>query len=288
MFVSGDFQTLMAIPSYLVYWLRKAIAMQREGKVGPLKRLQRVVLGAEPVSEPLRAYITQLAEQAGATPPLRILQTAGMTEMKWTFVECTERSGVHLNPKFYYWELLHPETRQPVPPGEPGVLVFTHVGWRGTVLVRYWTGDLIKGGMIWDRCPNCGWTFPRIFPPICRADRDFTKVKGTRVDLSALSETVRDTPGVRYFQVSLEHESDEFSRDLLVVHVLPEGSATRDTLKALLMDRIKSQTEVSPDRVVFEEDEAAFTARLFAKSSVKAEYIVERRAGYVQSSGRPS
>ena len=227
MFAAGGFQTLLAIPSYLVYWLRRAIEMQRQGKVGPLKRLRRVVLGAEPVSEPLREHIVQLAAEAGAEPPLKILQTAGMTEMKWTFMECTERGGVHLNPKYYYWELLHPETRQPVGPGEPGVLVFTHIGWRGTVLVRYWTGDLIQGGMVWDRCPHCGWTFPRIFPPICRAEADFLKIKGSRVDLPNWPETVRNTPGVRYFQVTLAHESDQFSRDVMHVRVLNETGVDR-------------------------------------------------------------
>ena len=136
MFERGGFQTLLAIPSYLVYWLRTALDLQRRGTVGPLLALRRVVLGAEPVSEALRQYIVDLAAECGAPPPLKVLQTAGMTEMKWTFIECTERSGVHLNPKYYFWELLDPVTRTPVAPGEPGVLVFTHIGWRATVLVR--------------------------------------------------------------------------------------------------------------------------------------------------------
>jgi phenylacetate-CoA ligase len=281
MFVTGGFQTLLAIPSYLVYWLRKAIEMQKGGRVAPLAKLRRVVLGAEPVSEPLRQHIAELAAQAGAEPPLKILQTAGMTEMKWTFIECTERGGVHLNPKYYYWELLHPETRTPVGPGEPGVLVFTHVGWRGTVLVRYWTGDLIKGGMIWERCPHCGYTFPRIFPPICRAEADFTKIKGTRVDLQAMVETIRDTPGIRYFQVRLENESDEFSRDRMSVYIVPEAGADSSAVQQLLSSRVREQTEVTPDRIVFEEDETGFVSRLFAKSSVKAEYVVDRRVNRV-------
>jgi phenylacetate-CoA ligase len=284
MFAAGGFQTLLAIPSYLVYWLRRAIEMQRSGKVGPLTNLRRVVLGAEPVSEPLRNYIIQLAAEVGAEPPLKILQTAGMTEMKWTFIECTERSGVHLNPKFYYWELLHPDTRQPVKPGEPGVLVFTHIGWRGTVLVRYWTGDLIQGGLIWDRCPHCGWTFPRIFPPICRAEADFSKIKGARVELPLLIETVRDTPGVRYFQVTLDHEGDAFSRDVMIVRILPEAGVEREPLARLLSERIKTATEVTPDQIVFEDSsesaEAAFVSRLFARTGVKAQNIVERRRGY--------
>lgn len=281
-FVSGGFETLFSTPSYLVYWLRKAVALQKENKAAPLRKLRRVILGAEPVSEPLRDYLRRLATEAGADPGLKILQTAGMTEMKWGFLECMERSGIHLNPKYYYWEILHPETRQPVNPGEPGVLVFSHIGWRGTVLIRYWTGDLIKGGMTWERCPMCGWTFPRIFPPMCRAEHDFTKIKGTRVDLSLLTQVIRDTPGVRNFQVLLVNEDDhEFSRDWMIVSVLPESGFTEEQLQTAVSGRVKESTEVSPDKIVFEYDEPSFEKRLFSRSPVKAEYVVERRAGRV-------
>ena len=74
--------------------------------------------------------------------------------------------------------------------------------------------------------------FPRIFPPICRADKDFTKLKGTRVDLSLLVTTVQDTPGVRRFQVSLESENDEFSRDIVAVHVFGEPGVGREILRS--------------------------------------------------------
>jgi phenylacetate-coenzyme A ligase PaaK-like adenylate-forming protein len=202
-----------------------------------------------------------------------------MTELKWAFYECSEGAGIHLNPRFYYWELLHPETRQPVGPGEPGVLVFSHIGWRGTVFIRYWTGDLIKGGMRWDRCEHCGYTFPRIFPPICRADKDFTKLKGARVDLSLMIETIRDTPGVRRFQIALESETGqgEFSRDVLTVHVVEEPDAARKQVEEGVRQRLKSVIEVSPDRIVFEDDEVEFERRLFAANGVKADYLVERR-----------
>lgn len=280
MFVRGGFQSVVAIPSYLVHWLRRAMALRQEGRVGPLRTLRRVVLGAEPVSEALREHIRALAIEAGAEPRLRILQSAGMTEMKWTFFECAERSGIHLNPRYYYWELLHPDTREPVGPGEPGVLVFTHVGWRGTVLVRYWTGDLVKGGMVWTRCEHCGYTFPRLFPPICRADQDFTKIKGTRVDLQLLVEVVRDTPGVRSFQIVLASEDPDaaFSRDLLVLHVATDPACAPDALERALCERVKGFTEVSPDRIVFEADAEALERRLFANRAMKAEFVVERRA----------
>jgi phenylacetate-CoA ligase len=279
LFARGGFTGVVAIPSYMTHWLRRARSLQKEGRVGPLTRLRRLLLGAEPISDPLREYIRNLALEAGANPALKVVQTYGMTELKWIFYECSEGAGIHLNPKYYYWELLHPETHQPVAPGEPGVLVFSHIGWRGTVLIRYWTGDLIKGGMRLDRCDQCGYTFPRLFPPICRADKDFTKLKGTRVDLSLLITTVQDTPGVRRFQIALEseNETDEFSRDLVAVHVLEEAGSRRPDIETAIRQRMKSVTEVVPDRIVFEDDEAEFEKRLFSRNGVKADYLVERR-----------
>ncbi len=67
--------------------------------VGPLDKLQHIVLGAEPMSEQLRETIRGLAHAAGADPRLKIYETLGMTEMKWWFGECNEHSGLHLNPR---------------------------------------------------------------------------------------------------------------------------------------------------------------------------------------------
>jgi len=279
LFARGGFSGIVAIPSYVTHWFRRALALQRESRIGPLSNLRRLLLGAEPISESLREHIRKLALEAGANPAVTVVQSYGMTELKWVFHECCEGAGIHLNPKFYYWELLDPETRQPVAPGEPGVLVVSHVGWRGTALIRYWTGDLIKGGMRWDRCEQCGYTFPRIFPPICRADKDFTKLKGARVDLSLLVATVQDTLGVRRFQIVLENEKeqDEFSRDMVVVHVVREPDRLREEVESSIRQRLKSATEVAPDRIVFEDNEAEFERRLFSRNGVKADFLVERR-----------
>ncbi|MBX7165247.1 MAG: hypothetical protein K1X74_02745 [Pirellulales bacterium] len=283
LFAQGGFSSITSIPSYMVHWLRRAKLLQQAGTIGPLTNFKRVALGAEPVSESLREHIRSLALELGAHPRFRIFQTLGMTEMKWAFWECCEGSGIHLNPVHHYWELLHPETREPVAEGEPGVLVFSHIGWRGTALVRYWTGDLIKGGYRWTRCEHCGYTFPRVYPPICRAVKDFTKIKGTRVDLSLLVETVRDTPGVRNFQITLDSEdqSAEFSRDLLTVYVLAEAGHNASTIDEQLHARLKSAVEVSPDRIVFEQNEAEMEQRLFARTGIKAEYVLERRKLHV-------
>ncbi len=133
-----------------------------------------------------------------------------------------------------------------MPEGEPGVLVFSHIDWRGTVLVRYWTGDLAKGGLRWERCRCCGYTFPLLFGPICRAEKDFTKIKGTLVDLSQLVDCIRGTPGVRLFQVVLANENaaGELSNDLLTLHILPEAGQDLADLEQRLRQCVKATFEV--------------------------------------------
>jgi hypothetical protein len=65
------------------------------------------------------------------------------------------------------------------------------------------------------------------------------------------------------------------------VHVVAEGGHTPAGIEGVLRERLKTHTEVSPDRVIFEGDEEALDRRLFAKNGIKAEYLVERRTNHI-------
>lgn len=278
-FAKQGFHAMTAIPSYFTHWLREAAAAREQGKIDNLANFFIVLLGGEGASDSLKKYFREMAKRAGAHEDFHIIETYGMTEMKWAFLECFDDRGMHLNPKFFYWEVLDPETLQPVADGQPGVIVFSHIDWRGTVFIRYNTGDLAAGGIRWERCAYCGRTFPILHGPLYRAVKDFTKIKGTRVSLPELIRIVRDEPGVRDFQVILDKEisGDEFSRDWMRLRVLPEPNADRDDLQRRLREKIRVDLEISPNEIVFEENEQQFTDELFAKTGIKAEYIVDRR-----------
>ncbi|HEX4924479.1 MAG TPA: hypothetical protein VFV50_10350 [Bdellovibrionales bacterium] len=278
-FARGKFNTIGSIPSYLVYWLRRAVELMEQGRIEPFgDQFVGVVLGAEPISPSMRQVIHDLARKLGAHKRFKIVETYGSTELKWAGMQCTEGSGIHLNPKYFFWEILDPATKKPVRDGEPGVLTFSHIGWRGTSFIRYYTGDLIQGGFAHETCPNCGYSFFNIRTPIARADKDFTKIKGMLVALQELVTTIRDTKGVRNCQVILEKENnDEFGRDLLIVRVLPEAGVNRDQLAASIKNSVKASTEVTPDNIIFENDPVAFETELFARTGIKADYVVERR-----------
>jgi hypothetical protein len=64
---------------------------------------------------------------------------------------------------------------------------------------------------------------------------------------------------------------------VLAIEVLPETGHPPPVIERLLIDRVKHATEVAPDRITFATEERALEERLFARTGIKAEYVVERR-----------
>ena len=69
-------------------------------------------------------------------------------------------------------EIVDPKTGEPVGEGQPGEIVFTPLDARGTVVLRYRTGDLIEGGLVYEPCPHCGRHLPRLVGRISRTFRN--------------------------------------------------------------------------------------------------------------------
>jgi len=274
------FDMYIAIPSYMTYWLKTAIAMIEMGvpKPDPIKY---AVLAAEPLSDEYRAKLKDQFEKIGS-PEIKIIEGYGSTELRAAFFECDEKSNLHLNPEFYFWEVLDPETKEPVKWGEPGVLCFSHIGWRGTVLLRYWMGDLIQGGVVWEKCEKCGLTMPILRPPIGRATRDFTKIKGARVPHMNFQNAIRRVEGVESFQVVITKEDPEdvTSRDRVIVYAAIKGGAVADVVKADITKQVKIDTEISPDQIeILSEDEVQL--KLFERTGLKADWVVDQRELHV-------
>lgn len=270
------FDMYIAIPSYMTYWLKTAAAMIEMGvpKPAPIKY---AVLAAEPLSDEYREKLKEQFENIGS-PDIKIIEGYGSTELRAAFFECGEQTGLHLNPEFYFWEVLDPETKEPVKWGEPGVLCFSHIDWRGTVLLRYWMGDLIQGGVSWDKCSSCGLTLPVLRPPIGRAERDFTKIKGARVPHMNFQNAIRRVEGVESFQVVItkEDEQDVASRDRVIVYVSAREGVEADAIKVQITKQVKIDTEISPDEIHVEQPER-IEQRLFERTGLKADWVVDNR-----------
>ncbi|MDZ4289900.1 MAG: AMP-binding protein, partial [Prosthecobacter sp.] len=144
---------LIGMPTFTYHLLREAV---EGGRRWP--NLKRIVLGGEKVAEGLRARLLALTAELGSKDVL-IMSTYGFTEAKMAFPECaTEKgsSGFHLSPDLGIVEVVDPQSGRTVADGEPGEIVFTPLDARGTVVLRYRTGDIAEGGLSWKRCPYCG------------------------------------------------------------------------------------------------------------------------------------
>jgi len=271
-----EFDNIVAIPSYLTYWLEVAEKMRKKGEIKKIDTIKYAVVSGEPM---VPAYRERIKSQFAAigSKDVTIIEGYGMTELKGAFYECGEGSGIHLNPEHYFWEVLDPETKKPVPEGHEGVLTFSHIDFRGTVLIRYYTGDLIKG-MVLEKCEHCGHTGPKLLTPLCRAVKDFTKIKGSRVNLLNLQTAIRNTEGVESFQVVItkQHPEDPFSRDWVRVHVAKKAGANEESIVPVMKKNVKLDCEISPSEVIFNTPEEVENM-LFARTGLKADWIVDER-----------
>ncbi len=218
-------QALYGTSSYLVNWLETAVALQAEGKIAGLPALQLLSASAEALSEGYAASIRTALRQLGA-PGARLVQGMSSTELKsGGFRECDEGMGLHVDPQHYFIEIIDPDTKLPAKPGERGVLVWSHIDWHGTVILRYWSGDTIDGGTRFDECPGCGLTVPRLFPPFRRLLADFIKVKGARVDLAELRAAIENGFPRDSYQIDIR--GDEHGKLTVRGHLLEGLDADR-------------------------------------------------------------
>ena len=120
-------------------------------------KLSKIVLGGEKAPLGMRRRLRALARELGAEA-VEVLPTYGFTEAKMAWTQCPcenpgDASGYHLSPDLGIVEVIDPATGRQVPDGEPGEVVWTPLEARGSVVLRYRTGDIVSGGIIHGKCP---------------------------------------------------------------------------------------------------------------------------------------
>jgi phenylacetate-coenzyme A ligase PaaK-like adenylate-forming protein len=261
-------QALYGTSSYLVSWLDTACTMMRAGQIDGLPSIELVSASAEALSEGYAANIRRSLAELKASNA-RLIQGMSSTELKsGGFRDCDENSGLHVDPQHFFIEMIDPETRLPAKPGAPAVLVWSHIDWRGTVILRYWSGDIIEGGVKFDECPKCGLVVPRLFQPFRRLVSDFIKVRGARVDLAELRATLETMLERDAYQIEIKSGDD--GRHTVNAHVHGNG---RDISTDALRDLVMTAVELRLDAIHFcESDE--MQRRLYGGGGWKPRWLI--------------
>ncbi len=219
-------------------------------EMGIKSNVKKIVLGGEAAPEGMKKVIKDNFASIGKRP--EIINAYGMTESKIAMMECREGSGIHIFPHLHIWELVDKKTMEPVE--EDGLLVFTHIDMRGTVFLRYLTGDFLKGRIEKGICPYCGSSAPRIVGKIKRIiDMDkalnATKVKGVLIDLDVFDEIMSEIDNINQYQVIIKKENkyDPYSRDVVEIHIGPEKHVVNaEGLVRKIKEKMKSKIEITP------------------------------------------
>ncbi len=218
-------------PSYGLYVAEKA----RQEGIDPKEFGLRILFFSGEPGASIPATKRRIEEAYGGI----CVDTGSTAEMTpWmTNGECAFRTGMHLWQDIVYTELLHPETKAPVPFGGEGVPVYTHLERTSQPMIRFWSGDLAS----WTDEPcECGRTYPRLPRGIYGRVDDMFIVRGENIYPSAIEEVLRAVPGVgEEFRIVISRE--EAMDELLVEAEYTREMAARAEKHPRMLDALRKE-----------------------------------------------
>ncbi len=217
-------RVLCATPSYA---LNIAEVAEREGVDLRASKLEIGLFGAEPWSEAMRGEIE-------ARMGLKAVDIYGLSEIMGpgVAVECEAQDGLHGWEDHFLFEIIDPDSGQPVPEGESGELVITTLTKEALPMIRYRTRDITRVATA--RCA-CGRSHVRLQRITGRND-DMLIIRGVNVYPSQIEAVLVGLPGIApHYQLVVERSG---SLDELTVEV---EAATLEHMLEELEERVRHQ-----------------------------------------------
>ncbi|MBC7104658.1 MAG: phenylacetate--CoA ligase family protein, partial [Firmicutes bacterium] len=210
-----------------------ALKIAEAGGQGP----RTLIMAGEPFSS-VSGYRERVKAAFGGA---KAIDLYGLGEVIPLATECAAEAGLHVDTEFVWVEVVDPESGQPVPPGEKGELVVSHLRKEAMPLIRFRTGDLtvLEEG----ECP-CGARYTLSRGVFGRTD-EMHKVKGVKLYPSQIGFVLAGIEGVspRDYRVTIS-TSGTVDRWTLEV----QGTA-RPGLEETIAARLKAALLIAPDEV---------------------------------------
>lgn len=171
-----------------------SLARHSDGVRIPPGQIKSVLLSADYVAQ---AIVDEVAQVWGCP----VFEHYGMTEMGLGGgVQCSVHEGYHFREADFLFEIIDPDTSQPVPEGRTGEIVFTTLTRKGMPLIRYRTGDMAR--FIPEPCP-CGTVLKRMGRIEGRLTGAVGLGRGDELSISDLDDVIFTVPGILDYQVKL-------------------------------------------------------------------------------------
>ena len=218
----GDYGTtvLIATPSYALHLCEVG---ERLGFDWEASTLRVGLFGGEPCPPGLKAEIEERMH-------IVCTDNYGLTEVMGPGVsgEClASRDMQHLAEDHFLWEVVDPETGDPVPDGEMGELVLTPLDKQAIPVLRYRTHDLTR--VVCEPCA-CGRTSARMQKVRARCD-DMLIIRGTNVFPSQVEDVLSGIQGVTpHYRIVVETVN---GLDRMTVHVELKPEAFSDSYQEM-------------------------------------------------------
>jgi phenylacetate-CoA ligase len=211
---------LTGTPSYILHLAEVADEMGVDFKDLYFKS---GIFGAEPWSENMRKELESKLN-------LKAIDIYGLSEVMGpgVAIECVEeQKGMHIFEDNFIVEIIDPETKEPMPPGETGELVFTSITKQAFPVIRYRTRDIASLNP--DPC-SCGRTHIRMNKPSGRTD-DMLIIRGVNVFPSQIESVLMQSKQILpHYQIIVDRKDN---LDTLTVKVEMDEQLFSDEIRKL-------------------------------------------------------
>ncbi len=261
---------LAFMPGYAYHLLKRATE-----KKADFSSVKYVFFGGERVSEGLREKIKDLLKKMKARN-IKVLATYAFTEGKVAWPQCNEKSGYHLYPDMEFIEVVD-KNNERVSEGEKGEIVYTSLDFRGTVFLRYKTGDI--GKIYYGKC-SCGRTVPRISADIERRSEfkefNLAKIKGSLVNLNTFFDIMMGDKAIDEWQIEIKKKNnDPYEVDELIIYISTKRNINFNKLKKELKEKIFDSMDITPEIVKMDPKE--LLNKLGMETELKEKRIIDKR-----------
>lgn len=205
-----------------------------------LPNLRTVVTSGEPLSTERRERVLAAGRRV-STRDVSLSEGFGASELQCSFIQCSEPGRFHHPAPDYYLVQALDDDGRPVASGVAGRLAVTHLDRRGTLLLRYLTGD--RAVLTDGTCPSCGADGPTL-RHLGRTDSR-VKVNATLIEPSGVVAAIRRIAGTDRFRCVVRSEGPA-RPDKLYVELAIESAAEYAAMSARLLDQLPAMIGLTP------------------------------------------